>query len=99
MADPDAAFEEKAAKTIEQIGRRVAELRRKAGWSQKEFAEVLNSSVQWVSLVETGRQNLRVHTMVRLADKLGVDAKDLWKSPAPERTKKVPGRGRPRKHP
>jgi len=46
MPDSDAAFEEKAAKTIEQIGRRIAELRRKAGWSQKEFAEVLNSSVQ-----------------------------------------------------
>ena len=94
MARPERVVEDKATRAIQQIGKRIAELRRAAGWSQKDFAEVLNATVQWVSLVETGGQNLTVHTMVRLADKLGVDAIELWTSPGPE---VKPKRGRPRK--
>jgi transcriptional regulator with XRE-family HTH domain len=96
-AASDRVVEDKAAKLIEQIGKRVAELRRNAGWSQKDFAEVLNTSVQWVSLVETGRQNLTVHTLVRLAHKLRVDVLELWKVPREEPKPARAGRGRPRK--
>jgi transcriptional regulator with XRE-family HTH domain len=92
MAKPD-RVEEKATQVIQQIGKRIAELRREAGWTQKEFAEILNTTVQWVSAVETG-ENLTVHTLVRIASKLGVDVIELWKSPGPE---KRSGRGRPRK--
>src|SRR5687768_1935390 len=97
MAERDRVVEEKAAKIMEQIGRRVAELRKGAGWSQKEFAEVLNTAVQWVSLLETGRQKLPVHTRGRLPHKLRVDVIDLWKIPKAEPAASRPTRGRPRK--
>lgn len=97
MAERERVVEEKAAKIMEQIGRRVAELRRGAGWSQRDFAEILNASVQWISQVETGRQNLTVHTLVRLAHKLRVDVVELWKVPRAEARPTRAGRGRPRK--
>ncbi|HEY6728672.1 MAG TPA: helix-turn-helix transcriptional regulator [Polyangiaceae bacterium] len=86
----------KAVEVTKEIGRRIAQLRKEAGWSQKEFAAVLNSTVQWVSLVENGRQNLTIHTLVRLAHKLGVEPRDLWDAAAPEPKKSKRGRGRPR---
>ncbi len=92
-----AGVEQKAREICEQIGARIAELRREKGWSQKDFSGVLHSSVQWISLVETGRQNLTVHTIVRIAAKLDVDPVDLWRVPAPEKAKLKRGKGRPRR--
>lgn len=97
MADLDETLEAKAARTVEQVGRRIAELRHQAGWSQRDFAVILNSTVQWVSAVETGRQNLRIHTLVRLASKLGVEPADLWIEPSGAAT--TSGRGRKRSRP
>ncbi len=94
MAEPDQTVEAEASKYIEQIGRRIAELRHAAGWSQRQFATVLNSTVQWVSMVETGRQNLRIHTLVRIAHKLGVPPADLWVPPAGTATTSARGRKR-----
>ena len=92
-----AGVEQKAREICEQIGARIAELRREKGWSQKDFSGVLQNSVQWISLVETGRQNLTVHTIVRIAAKLGVDPADLWALPTPQKVPLKPGKGRPRR--
>lgn len=75
---PDHAIDEEAASITRQIGSRIVELRQRKGWAHKDFAEALNSTVQWVSLVETGRQNLTIHTLVRLAIKLSVAPRLLW---------------------
>lgn len=90
------AIERKANRLIGQIGRRIAELRQEAGWTQKDFAAVLNTSVQWVSLIERGKQNLTVHTLVRIADKLDVDVPTLLETPT-QPGPAVRRRGRPRK--
>jgi transcriptional regulator with XRE-family HTH domain len=82
---------------LQEIGRRIKGLRRQAGLSQRAFAEVLNSSVQWVSLLERGRQNLTVHTLVRVANKLKVPTAELLGPADPEPPPAKRGRGRPRK--
>lgn len=95
MAGAPLGVDAEAERLTRQIGARVAELRREKGWSQKAFAKALNNTVQWVSLVETGKQNMRVHTLVRLAMTLEVQVVDLFSPPGPE--PKGVRRGRPRK--
>lgn len=56
---------------------------------------VLNNTPQWVSLVETGKQNLRIHTLVRLARALKVPMPSLLDPPEVPPPAKT--RGRPRK--
>ncbi|MCA9631011.1 MAG: helix-turn-helix transcriptional regulator [Myxococcales bacterium] len=70
-------------------------LRREKGWSQQQLADVLNNTPQWVSLVETGKQNLRIHTLVRLARALKVPVPSLLDPPEVPPPAKT--RGRPRK--
>jgi transcriptional regulator with XRE-family HTH domain len=76
------------------IGRRIAQLRRASGLTQEELAERLRVSIERVSRIER-EGNLTVHTIVTVANALGVDAVDLWKEPDPEPV--IVGRGRPRK--
>lgn len=89
--------EEKSREIRQQIGARIAELRELKGWSQKDFSGVLHNTVQWISLVESGKQNLTLHTLVRIAIKLEVEPADLWQSPAPKKAKSWGKTGRPRK--
>lgn len=74
------------------IGLRIAEQRKKLRLTQAELSVRLRSTVQWVSLIEGGR-NLTIHTLVRIANVLGVRPEDLFKT-----AKKAPPRrrGRPR---
>ncbi len=60
--------------------------------TQEQLASHLRATFQWVSQVERGR-NLTLHTMVKLANTLGVTLESLLKpptEPAPPRR-----RGRP----
>ncbi|HVY31028.1 MAG TPA: helix-turn-helix transcriptional regulator [Polyangiaceae bacterium] len=77
---------------VRDIGRRIAELRAAKGWTQARFAEALGIAVQNVARMEQGRQEFRVKTLVRVAQKLGCDPADLWLRPSTVR----PTRGRPR---
>lgn len=52
---------------LEQIGRRVAELRAARGLTQAVFAERIGLQISYVQRVEAGEQNLTVRTLVRLA--------------------------------
>ncbi len=79
------------------MGRKIAALRRDAGLTQAKLAERLNVSIERVSYIER-EGNLTVHTIVTVANALGVTAAELWMEPEPE----VPAegkrpRGRPRK--
>lgn len=82
-------------KVAKQIGRRIAELRRANGLTQGQVAERLGVTTPWVSRVERLGENLMVHTVVRIANAIGVEPKELWDKPGPG----VPAvrRGRPPK--
>lgn len=77
------------------VGRRVLELRRSAGMTQAAFAEAMAASVQYVSRIERGQENLTLHTMARIANILGVRTVDLFEAPT-DSVSEV-RRGRPRK--
>jgi transcriptional regulator with XRE-family HTH domain len=82
-------------KVIEQIGRRIAELRTKAGFSQADVAEKLKTTVSNYQRIEHGLQNLTIRTLVRVAGVLGAPTASLLEKP----TSRRPGRGRPRSSP
>jgi len=63
------------------VGRRIAELRRTKGLTQAEFAEELGCSVQYVGLMERGKQNLTLGKMAEIANVLGATFEDLVKKP------------------
>ena len=74
------------------VGTRIAELRRAAGLTQAEFAEKLNSSVQYASMVERGTQNLTLAKMAEIANALGVGIEDLIRVPGSKVSVLCPGR-------
>lgn len=79
------------------IGRKIAELRKTAGLTQADLAERLGVSIERVSRIER-EGNLTVHTIVTVANALGVTAAELWAEPAVAAPKEgTRPRGRPRK--
>lgn len=77
------------------IGRKVAELRLAQGMTQQELATELRASVQWVSRIENGAENLTLATLAKVANALGVVVVDLFA--APRGKVRRAGRGRPKK--
>jgi transcriptional regulator with XRE-family HTH domain len=75
----------------ENVGRRLAELRRKRGETQAQLAEGLGFSVKYMQRLERGA-NMTIDSLVTIANHLDVDVRDLFKisraRPAPRR----PGR-------
>lgn len=67
-----------ADEVIRQIGRRIAELRKKKGLTQRQLADQLGVAVTWISHLETKGSNLEVRTVVKLAEALGVEPRELW---------------------
>lgn len=59
--------------TIE-FGRRVRERRNELGLSQEQFAERAGVHWTYVGQVERGRSNVTLHTTLRFAGALGIDA-------------------------
>lgn len=78
-----------------EIGLRIAELRKDRGWTQEQFSVELRSTFQWVSQVEAGA-NLTVHSLVKVANALGVTLTDLLMRPSGAVIRR---RGRPKKRP
>jgi len=77
---------------VHKVGRKIAELRRKAGLTQEELAEKLGVGWRYVSRAERG-ENLTLQTMVKIANALGVRVKALLNEPRNVAIKT----GRPRK--
>lgn len=63
---------------IRQIGRKIAEFRKARGLTQRRLAEELGVAVTWISHLETKGSNLEVKTVVKIANALGVAARELW---------------------
>ena len=76
---------------IEDVGRRVGELRVQAGFTQAELADLAEVSPKYLQRIEAGQENLTLRSLARMANILLVPVTDLFL--APERA--APGRGRP----
>src|ERR1700677_4196826 len=88
MNDPD--------KTIENIGRRVAEIRLKLGLTQDALAEKAGVTGGYIRQIEGGWKNLRVNTLCKIADILGCQTRDLFETPTMKKqTSGRPRRGKP----
>ncbi|MEN9797278.1 MAG: hypothetical protein RL653_974 [Pseudomonadota bacterium] len=79
-------------RTARHLGRRVAELRRRAGMTQEELAEQVDTSTRYVQQVEAGRQNLTLELMVRFANGLEVDPAALLQPLEGPPAQRLPGR-------
>jgi transcriptional regulator with XRE-family HTH domain len=90
---PEQTLEEVASN----VGRRIAEIRREKGLTQQGLATAMKTTVQWISRVENGEENLTLATLVKLANTFGVGVSDLLSIPEPSPRKTGPGR--PRKVP
>lgn len=61
-----------------QLGKRISECRRQLGFTQEQFAEKCDYSVEFVSLVERGINSPSVSGLARMARVLGVRVMDLF---------------------
>lgn len=59
------------------FGKRLRELRLERGLSQEKLGELAGLDRTYVSSAEAGRRNVSLKTIYKLAEALGVDAKDL----------------------
>lgn len=83
--DPDRALGD--------VGRRIAELRRRRAWTQEEMADRVGVSLKYLQRIEAGRENLTIRSLVRVATVLDAKPRDLFLSPRA----RVVRRGRPPK--
>ena len=79
-----------------EVGRRVAELRERAGLTQDQLAERLGNSVKYVQRVEHGGDNLTIKTLLKWAKGLGVRWRELCRTPQSCARRRP---GRPRRRP
>lgn len=76
------------------IGLRIAELREARGLKQQDLASLARTTVQWLSRVENGKENLTLATLAKLGDALEVEVVDLFAAPMDPLRKVRPGRPR-----
>ncbi len=82
------------ARTQENVGRRIAELREQAGVTQAFVAGHAGISVNNLQRIEYGGQNLTIESLVKIAQALGTTPAALFE---PVTVKRVARRGRPKK--
>ncbi|HEY3685761.1 MAG TPA: helix-turn-helix transcriptional regulator [Streptosporangiaceae bacterium] len=68
-----------------EVGRRIAENRRRRGLSQSVLAGLIGRSESWLSQVERGKRRIDAHSvLLRMSEILGVDTAKLTASDAEE---------------
>ena len=60
------------------FGKRVAELRKKAGYSQEQFAFKCGVDRTYVGVVERGEKSPTLNTIDKIANALGITKSDLF---------------------
>ncbi len=66
-------------KTVEQIiGKRIGQLRRKKGYTQQQFAEIIGLSTNYLSDIERGKSSARLDKLVAIIDALQCSADDIF---------------------
>lgn len=62
---------------LDMLGKRIVELRKNAGISQSELANIAGMEKSNLSVIENGKSNPQILTLVRLASAMGVSLKDI----------------------
>ena len=62
---------------ILQLGRKIFEIRRKCGYSQNEFAEMLDISREHLAKIETAKHCVSLGLLIDIAEKLNIAVRDL----------------------
>ena len=62
----------------EKLGKRIAALRKEAGFTQETFSEATGYSVEFISLVERGINAPTVEGCEKIAKALRIQVKDLF---------------------
>lgn len=75
---------------FQQIGTRIAELRKAQGLTQQQLADLLGLSQQMVASYEVGRRRVPISTLPLLAERLGVDLDTLLGHTAKAKAKRGP---------
>lgn len=57
---------------LKELGRRVRDLRQKAGWTQEQLAKATRLTRAYIVAVESGKQNVSMDVVIRVANGLGV---------------------------
>lgn len=60
------------------FGKRVAELRRNAGYSQERFAFKCGVERAYIGVVERGEKSPTLNTIVKIANALGISKSELF---------------------
>lgn len=61
------------------LGQRIRQLRRDAGYSQEKFALAIDMDRTYFASVESGRRNIFLVNIEKIADGLGVSMADLFR--------------------
>lgn len=59
---------------LQDIGKRITELRKRSGWTQEELAEKADLTPQFVSYAESGKRAMRPENLLKLSKALRVSA-------------------------
>lgn len=62
----------------EDLGKRIRELRQQTGLSQEKFALKIGMDRTYFASVETGKRNIAIVNIKKIADGLGVTLSDLF---------------------
>ena len=60
------------------LGKRIKELRTKTGDSQEKFALKINMDRTCYASVESGRRNISINNIKKIADGLGISLEELF---------------------
>lgn len=63
----------KNIRAAESLGKIVRDLRKKKGWTQEDLAGELDVAASWISLIERGKKNPSLETILRIAVALDVN--------------------------
>ena len=68
---------------LKELGRRVRDLRQKAGWTQEELARATRLTRAYIVAVEGGKQNVSMDVVIRVANGLSVPPDELLATELP----------------
>ena len=66
-------------KSSRQLGLRIKELREQRGWTQRECGTYLNLHHTFIAAIESGRKNVTLATIDKIADGFGITLEELFK--------------------
>lgn len=69
-------MDNKATKIL-QLGRKIFKIRKEHGYSQNQFAELLDISREHLAKIETAKRCISLGLLIDIADRLDVQVRDL----------------------